>query len=87
MHHSDCQRGCVLSISQLKFCVLSQDLSQALEKMNQAMAFLLSGGRKITNKEKAAQDSLMLHQKIENIMKQFKDRQTSLENHLEQWQR
>ncbi|KAH0622390.1 hypothetical protein JD844_024656, partial [Phrynosoma platyrhinos] len=63
------------------------DLSQVVEKMNQTLASLSSGSRKITNKEKASQDVLMLQQRHEGVMKQAKDRQASLETHLAQWQR
>ncbi|XP_062833321.1 nesprin-1 isoform X16 [Anolis carolinensis] len=63
------------------------DLSQVIEKMNQTLSTLSSGSRKITNKEKAIHDVLMLHQRHENVMRQAKDRQASLETHLAQWQR
>lgn len=72
------------------FCLLlliKQDLSQALEKMKQALASLSSSGRKIANKEKAVQDVLMLQQRHEMAMSQVKDRLASLETHLAQWQR
>ncbi|XP_060128741.1 nesprin-1 isoform X4 [Zootoca vivipara] len=63
------------------------DLCQVLEKMNQTLASLSSGSRKIVNKEKASQDVLMLQQRHEMVLRQAKDRQASLEIHLAQWQR
>lgn len=64
-----------------------QDISQVLEKMNQTLTFLASSARKITNKEKAVQEVLMLQQRHENIMKQARERQASLETRLAQWQK
>lgn len=66
---------------------IKQDLSQDLERMNQALTSLSSGSRKLTNKEKANQDIVMLQQKHENIMKQVKEKHDSLETHLVQCQR
>uniref|UniRef100_A0A8C5RJ37 Spectrin repeat containing nuclear envelope protein 1 n=1 Tax=Laticauda laticaudata TaxID=8630 RepID=A0A8C5RJ37_LATLA len=63
------------------------DLSQDLEKINQALTSLSSCCRKLTNKEKANQDIVMLQQKHENIMKQVKERHDTLETHLVQCQR
>ncbi|KAL7987671.1 hypothetical protein Chor_006590, partial [Crotalus horridus] len=63
------------------------DLSQDLERMNQALTSLSSGSRKLTNKQKANQDIVMLQQKHENIVKQVKEKYDFLETHLVQCQR
>ncbi|KAJ7342117.1 hypothetical protein JRQ81_009049, partial [Phrynocephalus forsythii] len=79
--------SCTSSAETYKVLQDLMDLYQVLEKMNQPLVSLSSGSRKITNKEKAAQDVLMLQKKYENTMKQVKDKQVSLETHLAQWQR
>ncbi|XP_078239370.1 nesprin-1 isoform X9 [Pogona vitticeps] len=79
--------SCCSSAETYKVLQDLMDLCQVLEKTSQMLISLSSGSRKIANKEKAAQDVLMLQKKYENIMRQAKDKQASLETHLAQWQR
>lgn len=58
-----------------------------MEKLNNTLASLSTCARKVTNKEKAAQEVATLQQKYEKVLKNAKEKQTMLETLLAQWQK
>ncbi|XP_025939722.1 nesprin-1-like [Apteryx rowi] len=63
------------------------DFCHNVEKLSNTLASLSACARKVSNKEKAAQEVAVLQQKYEKVLENTKEKQTLLETLLAQWQK
>lgn len=75
------------------FCVsmssvfVLQDVCQHLEKLKGNLLSLSAGARRLSDKEHAERTMTELNISYEQCMEEAKDKQSSLENLLSQWQK